>query len=233
MKPGAWPAAAVIRGAVQDDVAPAAGLHNLVVQGPWPPQGSCGAVNGRLAGLWSRTVCGKRAADSSRAVALARKPCQAAGWLAEPAVHDLQEQAGAFRCSRCGLQTTAQHAGQAGRSSCPVPRLQRDGQAWPEGEAGLRSLLGRIRGYRKWCEAPVSPVAAAAAEADNQDPSAEAALVAAVPLAGPQFPCTPLGPATVQAAEPAAKKPRLADGVARLWAAAAVVPRASGSSCRP
>ena len=79
MQPGAWPAAAAICEAVQDDVAPAAGLHNLVAQGPWPPQGSCVAVNGRLAGLWSCTVCGKRAADSSRAVELARKPCHAAG----------------------------------------------------------------------------------------------------------------------------------------------------------
>ena len=106
MRPGAWPEAAAIREA-QADAAPTAGLHNLVAQAPWPPQGSCVAVNGRLVGLCSCTVCGKRASDSSRAVELARKPCQAAGWLGELGPHDLQEQAAGFTCSRCGLQTTA------------------------------------------------------------------------------------------------------------------------------
>jgi hypothetical protein len=188
MQPGAWPAAAVVLAAVQDDVAPADGLHNLVAQGPWPPQGSCRAVNGRLAGLWSCTVCGKRAADSSRAVELARKLCRAAGWLAEAAMHDLQEQAGALRCSRCGLHTTAQHSGQVGRSKCPVPRLLREGLAWPEGEVGLRSLLGRIRGYRRWCEKPDLPADSGAANADNQALGSKAAVAAAVRPACSAFP---------------------------------------------
>ena len=114
-----------------------------------------------------------------------------------------------------------------------MPRLQQDGQAWPEGEAGLRSLLGRIRGHRRWCEAPATAEVAAAAEAVNQVPGSEAASAAAVPLAGPQSPCTPLGPATVLAEEPAVKKPRLADGVARLWAAAAVVPGPLAAAAGP
>ena len=176
MKPGAWPAAAAVWAAVQEDAAPADGLHNLVVQGPWPPQGSCRAVNGRLAGPWSCTACGKRAADSSRAVELARKPCRAAGWQAEAATHDLQEFEGVLRCSRCGLQTTAQHGGQVSRSRCPVPKLLQAGRAWPEGEAGLRSLLGRIRGYRRWCETPALPADPGAAIADTRALGSEVAV---------------------------------------------------------
>ena len=232
MRPGAWPEAAAIREAVQADAAPTAGLHNLVAQAPWPPQGSCVAVNGRLVGLWSCTVCGKRASDSSRAAELARKPCQAAGWLGELGPHDLQEQAAGFTCSRCGLQTTAQHVGQAGRSRCPVPSCSRDGQAWPEGEAGLRALLGRIRGHRRWCEVPAAAEAAAAAEEVIQAADLEETPAAGMPPAHLQSLGDPSGQAAVPA-EPAVKEPRLADGVARLWAAAAVVPGPLAAAAGP
>ena len=168
MKPGRWPSPTAVRSAVQDAGPPVAGLHHLVVQGPWPAPGSCKAVNGRMAGQWSCSGCGRRAGDSSRAGALARTPCGAAVWAAQAAVHELHELDGVFRCSRCGLHTTAQHAGQASRARCPVPSLQRDGHAWPEGEASLQSLLGQICGYRRWCEAPVVAEAEAEATAHQQ-----------------------------------------------------------------
>ena len=256
MKPGRWPSPTAVRSAVQDAGPPVAGLHHLVVQGPWPVPGSCKAVNGRMAGQWSCTGCGRRAGDSSRAGALARTPCGAAVWAAQAAVHELHELDGVFRCSRCGLHTTAQHAGQASRARCPVPSLQRDGHAWPEGEASLQSLLGQICGYRRWCEAPVVAEVEAEATAHQQPlctASSEEPTVASshcgrnrtlpvdvaggCALTGLQRPlgglkCL-LGGLKVPAAEPAAKKPRLEDGAGRLWVAAAVGPAPLAAAAGP
>ena len=152
MQPGKWPPLASVWSAVQNAGPPAEGLHHLVVPGPWPAPGSGKAVNGRLAGKWVCTGCGRRAGDSSRAVALARTPCGAAVWEARAASHELLELNGVLVCRRCGLQTTAQHASQASRARCPVASLHRGEQPWLEGEAGLRSVLGQICGYRRWCE---------------------------------------------------------------------------------
>ena len=150
VKPGAWPTAEAVRSAVQADAAPEDGLHDLRPPGPWPSNGSCKAINGRLPGLWACWACGRKAGDSSRAAALARQPCGAAQWQVEPAEHDLQPQGAGMRCTRCLLQVAPHHAQQLGRSRCPVPRLLRGGQRWPEGEHSLRAILGRIRGYRRW-----------------------------------------------------------------------------------
>ena len=152
VKPGAWPSGGLLQAAVLEDAAPLEGVHDLRPPGPWPAEGSLTATNGRLPGLWSCGVCGKGAADSSRAVALARKPCGAAAWQSEPACHDLQDHGSGLRCTRCLLQVSQQHAGQVSRSKCPVPVLTRGGQHWPQGEAGVLAVLGRIRGYRRWCE---------------------------------------------------------------------------------
>jgi hypothetical protein len=180
MKPAERPGPALIREVVQCGEPPVAGVHRLVVQGPWPIPGSGVAVNGRLAGLWSCTTCGKRAADSSRAVQLARSPCQAAGWRAEPAAHDLQEYEGGVRCSRCWLRTSARHEGQASRSQCPVPRVIAGELPWPEGEAGIRDQLGRIRGYRRWCEHQ-GPAGSGACAAPDADADAGAGLLGTLP----------------------------------------------------
>ena len=48
-----------------------------------------------------------------------------------------------------------------------MPVLTRDGQHWPEGEAGLLAVLGRIRGYRRWCEHAAGDCAAGDLQADD------------------------------------------------------------------
>jgi hypothetical protein len=171
MQPGKWPPLASVWSAAQDAGPPVEGLHQLVVPGPWPTPGSCKAVNGRLAGKWVCIGCGRRAGDSSRAVALARTPCGAVAWEARAAFHELLELDGALVCRRCGLRTTAQHASQASRARCPVASLHKGEQPWPEGEAGLRSALGQICGYRRWCEAPAGAAAAAEVGAAQQGPA--------------------------------------------------------------
>jgi hypothetical protein len=50
------------------------------------------------------------------------------------------------------LHVLPQHAAQASRSKCPVLQLTLAGQPWHEGEASMRAVLGRLRGYRRWCE---------------------------------------------------------------------------------
>ena len=175
-------------------------MHDLRPPGPWPAEGSLTAINGRLPGLWNCGVCGKGAADSSRAIALARKPCGAAAWQSEPACHDLQDHGSGLRCTRCLLQVSQQHAGQISRSKCPVPVLTREGQHWPQGEAGVLAVLGRIRGHRRWCE---HRAGGGTVEADAGDGGAGGAELPAA-----DFPAGDAGAA--QCPEPpAAKKARL------------------------
>ena len=132
VKPGAWLLGGLLQAAVLEDAAPLEGVHDLRPPGPWPAEGSLTATNGRLPGLWNCWVCGKGAADSSRAVALARKPCGAAAWQSEPACHDLQDHGSGLRCTRCLLQVSQQHAGQVSRSKCPVPVLTRGVSTGPK-----------------------------------------------------------------------------------------------------
>ena len=63
-KPGAWPVGEMVRAAVLEDAAVADGVHELRPLGPWPPEGTGIAVNGRHAGLWVCSSCGKRAPDT-------------------------------------------------------------------------------------------------------------------------------------------------------------------------
>ena len=113
MQPGKWPPLASVWSAVQNAGPPAEGLHHLVVPGPWPAPGSGKAVNGRLAGKWVCTGCGRRAGDSSRAVALARTPCGAAVWEARAAFH-----------TSCWSSTVSSFAGVAGCKPRPSMRAK-------------------------------------------------------------------------------------------------------------
>ncbi len=96
-------------------------------------------------------------ADSSRAVALARKPCEQADWQSTAAPHKLLDVAGAWSCRRCKLEVLSQFAASAARSTCPVPTVVKEGQPWPEGEASIRADMGRVKGFRRWCCMPVGP----------------------------------------------------------------------------
>jgi hypothetical protein len=113
--------------------------------------GTVPAVNGRVPGSWVCTRCSRTAGDTSRAKELARKPCSGAEWTAEAATHVLVPHAEGWQCSRCLLTARPQHAAQTARQRCPVPALCVAGVAWPAGEAGLRSVFGRIRAFRHFC----------------------------------------------------------------------------------
>ena len=157
VKPGRWPEAEDVRAAVLADGSTVPAVHDLRPVGPWPPLGSGQARNGRLAGLWTCSRCPKQAFDSSRAVELARKPCEQADWQSTAAPHDLLEVAGAWSCRRCKLEVLSQHAASAARSTCPVPMVVKEGQPWPEGETSIRAVMGRVKGFRRWCCMPVGP----------------------------------------------------------------------------
>ena len=57
-----------------------------------------------------------------------------------------------WRCGRCWLGIRPQHLAQSSRQRCPVPELHAEGARWCDGEASLRSVLGRIRAYRHYLQ---------------------------------------------------------------------------------
>jgi hypothetical protein len=173
VKPKDQPPAEAARLAVLTDAGTVAGVHDLRPVGPWPAEGSVQVLNGRVPGVWVCSCCGKKASDTSRAGELAKKPCGEAQWQSSAVAHELLAGAGGLSCRRCLLAFQPQHAGQAGGAQCPVPQLTCEGLHWPEGEASVRAVLGRLRGYRMWCRAPTA--AAAAVEAAAEGGAAEQA----------------------------------------------------------
>ncbi len=110
--------------------------------GPRPAGGSVPPRDGRIPWGWDCSRCGKVAADTWRAVELAKKPCGCFYWSAEAVSHELEAHADRWRCNMCMLVTLPQHAAQAGRQACPVPELAGDGARWHAGESNLRAVLG-------------------------------------------------------------------------------------------
>ena len=117
---------------------PEAGFHQLAAAGPWPNAGTLQAKHGRLVWQWQCGRCQAKASDSSRALALLRKPCRGAGPT----------------CSRCDLVCSIGRSVEAAGQACPVMACTRHGAAWPEGESSLAKELGKLHGFRRWCEAP-------------------------------------------------------------------------------
>ena len=133
---------------------PAAGLHHLLPVGPWPAAGTQQARNWRLCWVWQCTRCPGRASDSSRALDLLRKPCRGGQAVEQNRrKHDWSAAGGLSRCTRCGLQCGNGRQLVASEQMCPVPACRRDGAAWPAGEASLRQDIGKLLGFRRWCEA--------------------------------------------------------------------------------
>ncbi len=56
-------------------------------------------------------------------------------------------------CRRCNLLCGNGRLVEAAGHFCPVPACTRQGTAWPEGEASLARELGKLHGFRRWCEA--------------------------------------------------------------------------------
>ena len=64
--------------------------------------------------------------------------------------HDFGAAGNLPSCVRCGLQCNNGRHLAAKEQLCPVPACQRDGVAWPEGEASLRLEIGKLFGFRRW-----------------------------------------------------------------------------------
>ena len=132
---------------------PAEGLHQLAPAGPWPNSGTLQAKNGRIVWQWQCGRCQARASDSSRALALLRKPCRAGlGIGLERAPHDWADAGAGPTCRRCNLLCGNGRLVEAAGQFCPVPACARLGAAWPEGEASLARELWKVHGFRRWCE---------------------------------------------------------------------------------
>ena len=100
--------------------------------------------------------------------------------------HDFGAAGNLPSCVRCGLQCSNGRHLAAKEQLCPVPACQRDGAAWPEGEASLRQEIGKLVGFRRWCETASQVVQVPAEPAQPLRPPVEG---------GPLLPPGPLGPA--------------------------------------
>ena len=149
---------------------PVAELHRLMPVGPWPAVASQKAVNGRLCWLWHCARCPARASDSSRALDLLRRPCGgAARFSAQRAKHMWEGDPVAPTCSRCKLVCSNGRQLTPSEQHCPVPECTLNGEPWPAGERSLRTEMGRLHGFRRWCEASSVTVALAAAGGGGQE----------------------------------------------------------------
>ena len=135
---------------------PEAGLHALCAAGPWPNAGSLRAVNGRIRWSWQCSRCQARASDSSRAAALMRKTCKGDhGVIMQEAAHDWVAREAGPTCSRCKLVRNNGRGAETAGKVCPVMACQKNGDPWPQGEASYASELGKVYGFRRWCEIPL------------------------------------------------------------------------------
>jgi hypothetical protein len=132
---------------------PGEGLHMLSAAGPWPNAGTVLAKNGRIVWQWQCSRCQARASDSSRAAALLKKSCRGDhGVTLEEAPHAWVDAAAGPTCSRCNLVRGNGRSVESAGKVCPVMACRRMGLPWPEGEASLASELGKLHGFRRWCE---------------------------------------------------------------------------------
>jgi hypothetical protein len=135
---------------------PEAGLHALCAAGPWPSAGSLRAVNGRIRWSWQCSRCQARASDSSRAAALMRKACKGDhGVILQETAHEWVVREEGPTCRRCKLVRNNGRGVETAGKVCPVMACFKNGDPWPQGEASYASELGRVYGFRRWCEIPL------------------------------------------------------------------------------
>ena len=135
---------------------PVAGLHALAAAGPWPDAGSLLAVNGRIRWRWQCSRCQARASDSSRAAALLRKTCKGNhGVTMQEAAHVWVASEEGPTCSRCKLLRSNGRGTETAGRVCPVMACKINGEPWTHGEASYACELGKVHGFRRWCETPL------------------------------------------------------------------------------
>ena len=171
---------------------PEEGLHKLAAAGPWPNAGTLLAKNGRIIWQWQCARCQVRASDSSRAVALLKKVCKGDhGVTMEEAPHEWADTTAGPTCTRCKLvRGNGRATGTAGRV-CPVMACRRAGEHWPEGEASLAREMGKLYGFRRWCETPRIEVRTAGAAAEETPLEAVRAAGGRAPAEGLLAPWRP------------------------------------------
>ena len=152
-------------------VEPELGLHALSAAGPWPNAGTLRAVNGRITWKWQCSRCQARASDSSRASALLKKTCKGDhGVTMQEAAHEWVALEAGLTCSRCKLVRDNGRGVETAGKICPVMACQRNGNPWPQGEASYASELGRLHGFRRWCEIPLVELRDVRTPADVEPP---------------------------------------------------------------
>ena len=125
-------------------------------------------MRGRLVWQWQCGRCQAMDSDSRRALALLRKPCTGHhGVVLEKAPHVWVDTGSGPTRSRCNLVCGNGRVVEAAGQVCPVMACTRQGAPWPEGEASLARELGKLHGFRRWCETPLIEVRSAGAWAEG------------------------------------------------------------------
>jgi hypothetical protein len=126
---------------------PEIGLHHLAAAGPWPNAGTLQAKHGRLVWQWQCGRCQARASDSSRAVALLRRPCRGHhGVGLEKTPHAWVDTGAGPTCRRCKPGLQQRTGGGGGRAGLPGHGLHSAGCAL----AGRRSQPGEGAWEAAW-----------------------------------------------------------------------------------
>ena len=90
----------------------------------------------------------------------------------EEAPHVWVDAAAGPTCSRCKLVRGNGRSVETAGKVCPVMACKRMGLPWPEGEASLAKEMGKLHGFRRWCETPLIEVRTARPAAEGSNPSA-------------------------------------------------------------
>jgi hypothetical protein len=171
---------------------PEEGLHKLAAAGPWPNAGTLLGKNGRIFWQWQCARCQVRASDSSRAVALLKKVCKGDhGVTMEEAPHEWADTTVGPTCTRCKLVRGNGRSTETAGRVCPVMACRRAGEHWPEGEASLAKEMGKLYGFRRWCETPRIEVRTAGAAAEETPLEAVRAAGGRAPAEGLLAPWRP------------------------------------------
>ena len=85
----------------------------------------------------------------------------------EEAPHDWADTGAGPACRRCKLVRGNGRAVETAGKVCPVMACKKAGVHWPEGEASLAREMGKLHGFRRWCETPLVEVRSGGAAAEG------------------------------------------------------------------
>ena len=85
----------------------------------------------------------------------------------EEAAHEWVGAEAGPTCSRCKLVRGNGRGIETAGKVCPVMACKKEGNPWPQGEVSLANELGKLHGFRRWCEIPLVELRAARAASDE------------------------------------------------------------------